>query len=137
MGNNLKIHVASKDGRPLAGILTLRHKTSLVYKYGCSDRRFNNLGGTQMVFWKAIQEAKRSGLRELDMGRSDWRNFGLIKFKDRWGASRSTLTYWRYGAVATELASGSWNGRVAGSVFRRMPQRLLATTGDFLYRHLG
>lgn len=137
MGDSLKIHVASKDGRPVASILTLRHKTSLVYKYGCSDRRFSNLGGTQMLFWKAIREAKSSGLRELDMGRSDWTDLGLIKFKDRWGASRSTLTYWRFGAGATKLATAGWNEQVARRVLGHMPLSLLTASGDLLYRHLG
>jgi len=137
MGEKLKIHVASKDGHPVAGILTLRHKSALVYKYGCSDRRFNNLGGTHLVFWKAIQEAKRSGLHELDMGRSDWYNLGLIAFKDRWGAARSTLTYWRYGAVACEVGRAGWNAQIARLIFGHMPSSLLTTTGNFLYRHLG
>lgn len=137
MGDRLKIHVASKDGQPVASILTLRHKTVLVYKYGCSDRRFNNLGGTQMVFWKAIQEAKSRGLLELDMGRSDWCNLGLMKFKDHWGAARSTLTYWRYGAVAVELAGTSWNAQISRRILGHMPLSLLTATGGLLYRHLG
>jgi len=137
LGDQLKIHVASKEGQPLASILTLRHKTALVYKYGCSDQRFNNLGGTHLVFWKAIQEAKSSGLWELDMGRSDWSNRGLIKFKDRWGAARSRLTYWRYGAVPAELVGAGWNAQVARWIFGHMPNSLLTTTGNLLYRHLG
>ena len=46
--------------------------------------------------WKAIQEAKNDQLDEFDMGRSDCDNPGLIAFKDRWGAARSTLSYLRY-----------------------------------------
>src|SRR6185295_6932313 len=51
MGNKLTIRVASKDGHPIASIMTLRFKTSLVYKYGCSDRRVSNLGGMQLLLW--------------------------------------------------------------------------------------
>jgi len=137
MGDTLKIHVASKDGQPVASILTLRHKTVLVYKYGCSDGRFNNLGGTQLVFWKAIQDAKSSGLKELDMGRSDWGNLGLMKFKDRWGASRSNLTYWRYGAAGPEFTSAGGNAHLARWLFGHMPNGLLTATGSLLYKHVG
>jgi hypothetical protein len=38
MGNRLAIHVGSKDGQPVATILTLRHKGTVTYEYGCSDR---------------------------------------------------------------------------------------------------
>jgi CelD/BcsL family acetyltransferase involved in cellulose biosynthesis len=137
MGDNLKIHVASKDGRPVASILTLRHKTVLVYKYGCSDRRFNNLGGTQLVFWRAIQEAKGNGFLDFDLGRSDLDNPGLVEFKDRWGACRSTLTYWRYGAAARKLANAGWNAHISRWIFGYMPNGLLTATGSLLYKHVG
>ena len=45
LGDNVKIRVASKDGRPVASILTLRHKRTLVYKYGCSDDHSTIWGG--------------------------------------------------------------------------------------------
>ncbi len=97
LGEKAKIRVASKDGQPIASILTLRYKNVLVYKYGCSDHRFSNLGGMQFLFWNAIQEAKREQLSEFDIGRSDRDNPGLFAFKDRWGAVRTELH-------ATEIA---------------------------------
>ena len=49
--------------------------------------RFHRLGSMQLMIWKAIQEAKESGLLEFDMGRTDWGNEGLLAFKDRWGCT--------------------------------------------------
>ena len=63
MGEDACIRIASKAGQPVAGILTLRHRKSMVYKYGGSDTRFSNLGGTAMLFWQAIKDAKQGGLR--------------------------------------------------------------------------
>jgi hypothetical protein len=137
MGDDLKIRVVSKDDHPVASILTISHKATLFYKYGCSDRRFNHLGGTHLVIWQAIQEAKSHGLCELDLGRSDWDNIGLINFKDRWGATRSTLTYWRYGNAAADLESRRWSTQTVRWLFGQMPNRLLIATGDLLYRHVG
>ncbi len=137
MGEKLKIRVASKDGDPVAGILTLSYKSTLVYKYGCSDRRFRNLGGTQLLFWKAIQEAKSNGLVELDMGRSEWGDLGLINFKNRWGAARSTLTYWKYGGDVADLERRSWGAQMARQLVGHTPARLLSAAGGLFYRHLG
>jgi CelD/BcsL family acetyltransferase involved in cellulose biosynthesis len=136
MGDKLKIHVASKDGQPVAGILTLAYKSTLVYKYGCSDRRFSNLGGAQLLLWKAIQDAKSNGLRGLDLGRSDWSDLGLINFKDRWGATQSTLKYWKYGGVA-ETEKQRLGAHIARWLVGHMPARLLSATGDLFYRHVG
>lgn len=136
LGERLKIRIASKDGRPIAAMLTLSFKQSMVYKYGCSDARYHQLGGVAFLFWKAIQEAKMSGFTELDMGRSDLDNPGLITFKERWGAERSTLKYWRY---TTDKTSRSIHRelKTAKKIFTFAPTFALTTAGRLLYRHVG
>jgi hypothetical protein len=137
LGDRVKIRVASKDGRPIASILTLRHKRVLVYKYGCSDHQFSNLGGTQLLMWKAIQEAKNDQLYEFDMGRSDFDNPGLIAFKDRWGAARSTLFYLRYPLRSSQTTSTAMQGNVAKYILAHAPDSVLAATGSLLYKYMG
>jgi hypothetical protein len=137
LGNSVKIRVASKDGRPVASILTLCHKRVLVYKYGCSDDRFNNLGGTQLLMWKAIQEAKNDRLDEFDMGRSDDDKPGLIAFKGRWGAARSTMSYVRYPLPRPQDIGGGLPGNVAKYFLAHAPDSLLAATGSMLYKYMG
>ena len=137
MGEKLKVRVASKNGMPVASIITIQHRNTLIYKYGCSDRALSNLGGTQFLFWKAIQDAKSQGLQELDLGRSDWDNEGLIQFKDRLGATRSTLTYWRYPASSVAQTKDTWPMNVAKRVFSHLPSACLSAAGNLLYRHVG
>ena len=137
LGEKVKIRVASKDGRPIASILTLRYKHVLVYKYGCSDQSFNNLGGTQLLFWNAIQEAKNDHLSEFDMGRSDCENVGLAVFKDRWGASRTRLTYFRYPARNIPNAVGLMRTEIRKYVWSHAPSSVLAVAGRVLYKYMG
>lgn len=137
VGDRATIRIASKDGRPIAGILTLRYKRVLAYKYGCSDRRFSNLGGTQLLLWNAIQEAKQDQLSELDMGRSDWDNPGLAVFKDRWGANRTTLVYLRYPMRHVNgVSEGALTG-IGKYVWSRVPGSVLAVAGRLLYKYIG
>ena len=141
-GENLKIRVAIKNKQPIAAILTLRHKDTLVYKYGCSDEQFHSLGGMHLLFWQSIREAKSDGLRAFDLGRSDCGDTGLIRFKDRWGAKRSGITYLRLlpsdQPKSAYLDAGSgWKGRVARRVILRLPDRVLSVAGDLIYRHIG
>lgn len=137
LGEHACIRIAFKGVQPVAGILTIRHGKSLVYKYGGSDERFNNLGGTAMLFWQAIKEAKQAGAEVLDFGRSDLDNPGLIDFKGRWSAERCILNTWRTPLVAASLRRGGLQIRCAKEVFARMPYSVLTLAGRLLYRHIG
>jgi hypothetical protein len=137
LGDQLKIHVAFKDGRAIASILTLRHRDTLVYKYGCSDASYHNLGGMPFLFWKAIQEAKERGMLTFDLGRSDSADHGLITFKDRWGTTRSTLAYGRFCARQRQNEAEGYPMQFAKRVFARLPDGLLIAAGRLLYRHVG
>jgi CelD/BcsL family acetyltransferase involved in cellulose biosynthesis len=136
LGDTLKIRMVSSDGKPAAAILTIRYKRSLCYKYGCSDKKLQNLGGMQLLFWTAIQEAKNDGLMEFDLGRTDWDNAGLLTFKDRWGARRSPLTYLRYPAPKFQSSPGAQLG-IVKRIFDWAPDSVLTAIGQLLYRHIA
>jgi len=125
----------SRDRLP--SILTLTFKRSLVFKYGCSDSSFNKLGDTHFLLWKAILEAKREGLPEFDLGRSDLSTPGLIAFKDRWGTSRSVINYFRCSRCRNSTIGMAWATRIAEPFFARLPDRFLISAGELLYRHIG
>ena len=137
LGEKVKIRVASKGGQPIASIFTIRYKQSLVYKYGGSDPRFNNMGGTQFLFWRAIQEAKECQFSEFDMGRSDCDNPGLVAFKDRWGASRTELVYLRYPARNSHGVSETGQALISKYVWSHAPSCMLAAAGRAFYKHMG
>jgi hypothetical protein len=135
-GSELTVWVASKQETPVASIITIRFKNSLVYKYGGSDDRFFRFGGMQLLLWHAIMDAKQHGLTELDLGRSEMHDTGLSVFKDRLGATSSCLTYFRYpGDSSTiEVTSGvAWPQRLGPYI----PDGLVTFGGRLLYRHFG
>jgi CelD/BcsL family acetyltransferase involved in cellulose biosynthesis len=137
LGDRMSIHIACKDGQPVAGILTLVHGDTVVYKYGGSDRHLHPLGGMPLLFWKTIQAAKRTGARQLDFGRSDCDNTGLITFKERWGATRSPLTYWRFPGGARSTRDGGWPIALAQRGLSYLPGPMRRQVGGLLYPHIG
>ena len=137
MGERVKIRLASQGGRPAAGILTIRFKGTMTYKYGCSDPMFHRMGSMQLLMWNAIQDAKNNGLMEFDMGRTDWNNEGLLTYKDRWGGARSTLVYFRYPAIKPQDHMESIPMRIAKRIVTLAPDGLLTTAGSILYRHIA
>jgi len=138
LGDRLTIRLARLNDRPIASILTLRHKHTIVYKYGCSDERFHKLGGMPRLFWQTIEEARSQQLKELDLGRSD--TPGLIQFKDHLGATRTVLNYWRFSQrpqLERTGNRGALKSRITRSVLASLPDRLFRLTGEIFYRHAG
>lgn len=132
------IRLATRGGVPLAAVLTLAHPRSWVYKYGCSDHRYHRLGGISLLLWKVVKEAFQAGAQELDFGRSETENRGLITFKERWGAAGKSISYYRYPErEAPSKAAPAPVMRLARQVFARMPPGVLETMGRCLYRHMG
>jgi len=133
----LTIRVASYRQQPVASILTLSHRETLVYKYGCSDTSYNNLGGMPFLFSKAIQDGKKRGTLVFDFGRSDTSNAGLIRFKGEFGTIRSILTYGRICASPPRQIGATYRMKFAARVFAHIPDGLLTAAGRLLYRHLA
>ena len=135
LGDKARIRIARKNGTAVAAMLSLTHRSSVVYKYGCSDERLHYLGGMPFLFWNLIEEGKASGAETIDLGRSDLDNHGLVIFKDRLGAARRELTYYRYPMQEFERK------RNAQSRLRRLfavaPDAALTAMGRALYRHVG
>ena len=137
MGERAQIRVARKDRTAIAAIFTLQHAKTVVYKYGCSDERFHQLGAMPLLFWRLIQESKRRGAETIDFGRSDEDNMGLIAFKDRWGTRKRTITYYRYPAVKHVTARSSSSAPGVRRILAVLPDPFLALAGKLLYRHMG
>ena len=135
-GDGLQIRVALKDRRPIASILTLEHKKSVVYKYGCSDSKFHNLGGMPFLFWSAIRSAKERGAEEFDFGRSETDNPGLISFKDNWGGARRELVYYRHPSPPKPSRRNPQSDAARKTLWL-VPDFCLKLAGSLMYRHIG
>ena len=135
VGDAAKIRVAWKDRRPIAAIVTLQHRKTMVYKYGASDAAYHSLGGMPFLFWRTIQDAKAAGLETLDLGRSDLTNSGLITFKERLGGVPSTLSYVR--CSARGLPRNPVSPQRSQRFLAALPTPLFVAAGRFLYRHIA
>jgi lipid II:glycine glycyltransferase (peptidoglycan interpeptide bridge formation enzyme) len=136
MGANVEVRVARNRDVPIAAMLTLRHRSSVIYKYGCSNDKLHNLGGVPFLFWKLIEESKALGAGKIDFGRSDLDQESLINFKDKFGTSKRLLKYYRYPSTP-EKKSRRWDRRGIRHVMSVLPDVVSATAGRILYRHMG
>jgi len=135
-GSRMQIYQARYEGRSVASILTLQHKQTLVYKYGCSDTAYKKYGATPALFWRAIVDAKAAGCVEVDLGRSDLDHHGLIAFKEHLGGSRAMLTYYRHIGNAPGFRVPRWMAALQ-RVLTCAPEGVQLRAGNAFYRHFG
>jgi hypothetical protein len=137
LGEQAKIRVASMDGCPIAAILTLRFKETAVYKYGCTDNRYHNLGAMPFLLWAAMQEEFHSGALDFDLGRSELDNPGLIRFKEKFGAGRREFCYKIFPAEPSPTMDKNWRLIWARKLFGLLPEKALIYAGSLIYPHIG
>jgi CelD/BcsL family acetyltransferase involved in cellulose biosynthesis len=137
MRPNVEIRLVRKERKPVAAILTLRHRKTVVYKYGCSDETAHHLAGMPFLFWKLIEESKAEGAEEIDFGRTDLDNEGLLRFKDSLGTIRRKLNYFRYPQSTERAGSIGLNLGAIRGLFSVLPDALSSRLGRAAYRHIG
>ncbi|MBI3475576.1 MAG: GNAT family N-acetyltransferase [Acidobacteria bacterium] len=137
LGDKLEIRLAMKDNRAVAALLTLRHRNTVTYKYGCSDSKHHQLGGMPFLFWRLIEESKAAGAEKIDFGRSEPNQHGLVAFKEKFGMAGRRLHYYCYGRVSGEAWWNPLNMTLMRRILPALPDALLSTSGGWLYRHVG
>jgi len=91
-----------------------------------------------ILFWKAITDACAEGRTAFDFGRSDPDQTGLLTFKDRWGAARVPVSYWRCPASRTAASPlRRWVDACASRAFFHAPDGIRVAAGTLLYKHIG
>jgi CelD/BcsL family acetyltransferase involved in cellulose biosynthesis len=136
MGNSVKILLARKDDKAVAAIMALRHRSSVIYKYGCSDERQHKLGAMPFLFWKLMEESKAAGAGKIDFGRSDWEQESLIRFKDKLGATRKVLNYYRFPEQKRSESASVCELKIR-RFFSILPDSISSMAGRLVYRHIG
>lgn len=124
--------------RVIAGCLFLHFGRSAIYKFGASDRRFQNLRANNLVMWEGLRYYQSRGIRDLSMGRSEPENKGLLQFKRGWNGREETLQYHRLDLQRKQYIDGViGTGGGVTRLLRCTPIPLLRLIGAAVYRHVG
>ena len=131
------VSLATVADQPVAAAVYFHLGTRAIYKFGASDERRQELRGSNLVMWEAIQWLARRGFTELSFGRTSLGNEGLRKFKLGWGAAEHRISCVKYDFDRQQFVQDSdktsgWHNRVFGL----MPLPLARLAGQVLYRHL-
>ncbi|MEI6605392.1 MAG: GNAT family N-acetyltransferase [Verrucomicrobiota bacterium] len=129
--------LAKHAGMAVAGAVFFHSGGRTIYKYGASDKSHWALRPNHGVMWNAIQYLAESGCQTLDFGRTSNDAVGLLHFKQSWGASDTTLSYFRYHSGKQTWISDTLSpAKSLPLVFAHLPLALNRIAGRLIYPHL-
>jgi lipid II:glycine glycyltransferase (peptidoglycan interpeptide bridge formation enzyme) len=133
------LFLARHKGDAIAGAVFLQFAGKAIYKYGASDRRYQESRPNNLVFREGIRDLCGKGIRTLSFGRTDLHHEGLRQFKLGWGAVERTLQYGRYDVISMAyLSTKKYRATIPWeSTVSRLPLPVLRLIGHFAYRHIG
>ena len=131
------IVLARRGSRPIAAAIFFCFGKNALYKYGASDKRFQELRANNLVMWQGIQFLARTGAEKLHFGRTECENDGLRRFKLSWGTEEETIGYFRVDPSGREcLVSAPSDSGFHKKIFARLPLAVNRLAGAMIYPHL-
>jgi hypothetical protein len=129
--------IAQQRSHPIAAAIFFRFGKNALYKYGASDKKFQELRANNLVMWQGIQFLARNGAEQLHFGRTECKNDGLRRFKLSWGAEEETIDYFRVDPSTRKcLVAPSSGSGFHNKVFARLPLAVNRLAGSMIYPHL-
>ena len=124
-------------GKPIAAMVFFHWGRTALYKFGASDKHFQEHRPNNLAMAAAIQRLTEVGSETLHFGRSSLSNAGLRRFKLTWGATEGALHYYRYsmGTAQWETTLDRTEG-VYTKIFKHMPLAFNRVAGRLIYPHL-
>jgi len=98
ISNNLgDIIFVKHENIEIAAIITLKHNSTLYYKFGASDMKYLYLRPNNLIFDYLIRYAIAKSFVSIDLGLSGESEtyIGLRRFKESMGGVRKDITYYR------------------------------------------
>ena len=127
-----------KDGRVLAGVLTLLYEDQALPYYGGALREAFPYAINDFMYWELMCHVAHAGYRVFDFGRSR-EGTGPYDFKRHWGFEPQPLPY-QYllldGASIPNVSPANPKMRLAVEAWKRAPYQLTRLLGPALTRYL-
>ena len=130
--------LAQRESCPIAAAIFFRFGRNALYKYGASDKRFQEFRANNLVMWHGIQFLARTGAEKLHFGRTERENEGLRRFKLSWNTQEETIDYLRVDRSGRQCLAPDrpHDSGLHKKVFGRLPLIFNRLAGSIIYPHL-
>jgi FemAB-related protein (PEP-CTERM system-associated) len=134
-GGDADILTVSKDGRPLASVLSLYSNGTVFPYWGGGTSEARALRANELMYYELMRHAAARGCTRFDFGRSKL-GTGAYAFKKNWGFEPAPLAYAVHGeARDTNPLSAKYRLQVA--LWKKLPLAVANRLGPPIARGLG
>lgn len=134
-GAEADILTISRDGRPLASVLSLYLKGTVYPYWGGGTHEARAARANELMYYELMRHAVRRGCTRFDFGRSKF-GTGAFAYKKNWGFEPQPLVYALWGE-AREVNPLSPKYRLQVAIWRKLPLWLANRVGPVIARGLG
>jgi hypothetical protein len=132
------VALASRNRQNIAGSVFFHLGEKAIYKYGASDKRYQELRANNLVMWEGIRWFCNNGYKNFCFGRTEMENEGLRQFKNGWGSEEHQIRYFKYSLAKEAFIPDKTKGApLYTSFFHQLPMPALNIIGSWFYRHMG
>jgi FemAB-related protein (PEP-CTERM system-associated) len=139
-GPALRFIVATRDERPVGGLVAIRHGRTVSVPWASTLRSERARCPNNLIYWEALRWAIAGGAARFDFGRSP-RDSGSYRFKRGWGAEERPLAWTRLAPDGAPLplrrAQDSAVLRRLSTLWTALPVPVSAVLGPGLRRYLS
>jgi FemAB-related protein (PEP-CTERM system-associated) len=138
-GDAADILTVSHDGEPVASVLSLYHRGTVMPYWGGGTRDARQLRANDRMYFELMRHARTRGCTRFDFGRSKTGS-GAYHFKRNWGFESRPLAYagWTApGARPRDADPRSAANSARAALWRRLPSTVADRLGPHIARGLG
>jgi FemAB-related protein (PEP-CTERM system-associated) len=138
-GDDADILTVSREGAPLASVLSLYHKGVVMPYWGGGTRAARSWRANDMMYYALMLHARRRGGAAFDFGRSKF-GTGAFAFKKNWGFEPEPLAYGARtadGQQPREINPLSPRYRLQVALWQRLPLAVANRIGPCIAKGLG
>lgn len=137
-GNDADILTVHHDGTPVASVLSLYWRGTVMPYWGGGTRAARALRANERMYFALMEHARQRGCTRFDFGRSKVGS-GPAAYKKNWGFEASQLIYshWSADGAVRDASPNSAKYRLMVQGWQKMPLWLANRLGPFIARQLG
>lgn len=132
------IFLAKYLDETIAAYIFFNYGKNVIFKYGASNINYQLLRPNNLILWEAIKYYRVRGFESINLGRTEFNNYGLLQFKRQWGGKESLLRYYRFDLKKDKFIKHGLNIEDKLRKYLKIsPTSLLVFLGRIFYKHIG
>ncbi len=134
----MKLMIATHNEQEIAGLLLLRHGSTVHYWQSCLPSRHRTLNPFHALLWKALLGSIEEGYQAFDLGRTR-KETGVYRFKRTWGGSEYSLDHYCLfkGRPSKLVDPENLKYKTASAVWKKIPKIVLNKVESRIIREIA